>query len=59
MSKEQVVEEIWKLSIWEVFYVAMMDDWILLVKLWPLWVIVLLVFIGGFLYEKLACSERS
>jgi len=48
MTPETIIDENWKLRWYGVAKVAFMDDLILLVKMWPFWV-VLIVF--GTLYN--------
>lgn len=43
MTPDQIIEEIWKLGFWDAASVAMRDDFIVLCKGWPLW----LLLIGG------------
>ena len=35
MTKDQIIEEIWKMPFLDVLKVAMVDDFILLCKAWP------------------------
>jgi len=52
MTREEIIAEIWHLSIWDVFRVAMADDLILFVKLYPLWLLLGLVIIVIYAYDK-------
>ncbi len=51
MTREQIIEEIWKLSTYDLIRVSMMDDWILFVRLWPVWVFLLSIGVVGLLYD--------
>ena len=39
MSIGQVIDGIWQLPWYKIFVVAVLDDVILLIKLWPVWAV--------------------
>lgn len=47
MTPDEIIKEIWQLSWYQVLKVAVMDDIILLVKIWPVWVVIIVVLIGA------------
>lgn len=38
MTPNQIIDEIWKLPWYQVAIIAVMDDMILFLKMWPFWV---------------------
>ena len=42
---EEIIAKIWELPWHKVLWIAIADDFILLVKVWPLWAMILLVLI--------------
>jgi len=48
MSPGQIIDQIWTLQWYEVMHVAIMDDWILLVKMWPLFLAICTITAGVF-----------
>jgi hypothetical protein len=53
MDKEQIIERIWELPWYDVMYIALADDWILFVKLWPVWALLFSIILGFLLYNKI------
>jgi len=45
MSMEEIIDQIWNMPWYKVLKIAMIDDFILLVKIWPIYVIVLILAI--------------
>ena len=39
----EVLETIWEMEWWEVLIIAAADDAILLVKLWPIWLAIIII----------------
>jgi len=46
MSPDAIIEQVWQLPWYQVLYVSLSDGLILLVKIWPVWV----VLAGYFIY---------
>jgi len=45
MTTNQIIAEIWKLTLTQTVKIAIYDDIILFCKFWPLWVLLLISFI--------------
>lgn len=41
MTPDEIINEIWQLSWYEVLKIAVMDDFILAAKIWPVWVLII------------------
>lgn len=54
MTVDQLIEQVWKLSTWDLLRLTLFDDLILLTRIWPLLVGVFLFFfvISLFLEES-------
>ena len=50
MAVEVLINEIWKLGLWDTLYIAMVDDFILFVKAGPLLVALLFCFVAVYLF---------
>ena len=48
-----VLEQIWNLHWWEVLFIAIIDDFILFIKLWPVYLFFILLTVAFFIYAKL------
>jgi len=44
MPYDQLVEQLWQLSWWESFNMAAKTDFIFMVKTWPLYVVIFIVY---------------
>ena len=45
MTVDQIIDAIWGLTWYEVFKIAIIDDFILLVKIWPVYFIIVGLFV--------------
>lgn len=45
MTPDQIIQEIWSLKWYQVLKVALYDDFILICKLWPFYLVLVIVFI--------------
>ncbi len=51
MTTEEIIAEIWKMPLGDVLRVAFVDDWILFVKAWPVWVALAVIGILWAIYD--------
>jgi hypothetical protein len=45
MTPDQIIEQIWNLPWYQVIKIAIYDDFIVMCKIWPVYILLLLIFI--------------
>jgi len=45
MTTDQIIQEIWSLKWYQVIKVALYDDFILMCKIWPLYIVLIILYI--------------
>ena len=53
---KQIIAQIWELSWYEVLIIAVVDDLILFIKLWPIYVGLI---IGGFILRRILIRNKK
>ena len=56
---EAIIEAIWQLPWYKVLWIAIVDDFIFLVKTWPFWVIIFILVIYFFQWEYVWKPNRE
>ena len=51
MTPGEIIDQVWKLPWYKVFCVAIVDDFIFMVKVWPFWALIILITIIAFVWK--------
>ena len=51
-----IIDAIWQLPWYKILIVAIVDDAILIMKLWPLWLVITVILVLRFLYDWWDCK---